>query len=124
MVIWIFTAESMYSPIEVDDQQYYLKPMNCPFHINIYQSRRRSYRELPLKLAEMGTVYRYENSGALHGLMRVRGFTQDDAHIICTPEQLDDEIEKVLKFSIEMLQAFGFENLQIYLSTMPEKGSW
>lgn len=116
-----FYAESMYSPIEVDEQQYYLKPMNCPFHINIYQSRRRSYRELPLKMAEMGTVYRYENSGALHGLMRVRGFTQDDAHIICTPEQLDEEIEKVLKFSIEMLEAFGFENLKIYLSTMPEK---
>jgi len=116
-----FYEESMYSPIEVDDQKYYLKPMNCPFHINIYQSRRRSYRELPVKMAEMGTVYRYENSGALHGLMRVRGFTQDDAHIICTPDQLDDEIESVLKFSIEMLEAFGFDNLQIYLSTMPEK---
>jgi threonyl-tRNA synthetase len=108
-----FYEESMYSPIEVDDQKYYLKPMNCPFHISIFQSRRRSYRELPIKMAEMGTVYRYENSGAMHGLMRVRGFTQDDAHIICTPDQLDNEIEDVLKFSIEMLEAFGFDNLKI-----------
>ena len=116
-----FYEESMYSPIKVDEQDYYLKPMNCPFHIAIYQSTRRSYRELPIKLAEMGTVYRYEKSGALHGLMRVRGFTQDDAHIICTPEQLDEEVEKVIHFSIGMLQAFGFEDFQIYLSTMPEK---
>jgi len=95
--------------------------MNCPFHIAIYQSRKRSYRELPIKYAEMGTVYRYEHSGALHGLMRVRGFTQDDAHIICTPEQLDDEIEKVLLFSIDMLKAFGFEDFKIFLATMPDK---
>ena len=116
-----FYKESMYSPIEVDDQQYYLKPMNCPFHIAIYQNQRRSYRELPIKYAEMGTVYRYENSGSLHGLMRVRGFTQDDAHIICTPDQLDNEIEEVVEFSLDILKAFGFKDFEIYLSTMPEK---
>ncbi|MCD4795549.1 MAG: threonine--tRNA ligase [Candidatus Cloacimonetes bacterium] len=116
-----FYKESMYSPIIVDEQEYYLKPMNCPFHIAIYQSRKRSYRELPIKYAEMGTVYRYENSGSLHGLMRVRGFTQDDAHIICTPEQLEDEIDKVLVFSLDILRAFGFRDFKIYLATMPEK---
>jgi len=116
-----FYEESMYSSIEVDDQQYYLKPMNCPFHIAIYQNQRRSYRELPIKYAEMGTVYRYENSGSLHGLMRVRGFTQDDAHIICTPDQLDNEIEEVVEFSLDILKAFGFKDFEIYLSTMPEK---
>ena len=116
-----FYNESMYSAIEVDGQEYYLKPMNCPFHIAIYQSQRRSYRELPIKYAEMGTVYRYENSGSLHGLMRVRGFTQDDAHIICTPQQLDAEVENVVEFSINTLRAFGFEKFDIYLSTMPEK---
>jgi threonyl-tRNA synthetase len=116
-----FYNESMYSPIIVDEQEYYLKPMNCPFHIEIYQSHKRSYRELPIKYAEMGTVYRYEKSGALHGLMRVRGFTQDDAHIICTPEQLDKEVSDTLEFSLAMLRAFGFENFQIYLSTRPEK---
>ena len=116
-----FYNESMYSAIEVDGQEYYLKPMNCPFHIAIYQNQRRSYRELPIKYAEMGTVYRYENSGSLHGLMRVRGFTQDDAHIICTPQQLDAEVENVVEFSINTLRAFGFEKFDIYLSTMPEK---
>jgi threonyl-tRNA synthetase len=116
-----FYEESMYSPIVVDDQDFYLKPMNCPFHIGIYQSTKRSYRDLPIKYAEMGTVYRYEKSGAMHGLMRVRGFTQDDAHIICTPEQLDDEIMNVLRFSISILKAFEFKDLEIYLSTMPEK---
>lgn len=116
-----FYKDSMYSPIMVDEQEYYLKPMNCPFHIAIYQSRKRSYRELPIKYAEMGTVYRYEHSGALHGLMRVRGFTQDDAHIICTPDQLEDEIDKVLVFSLDILRAFGFKEFKIYLATMPEK---
>jgi threonyl-tRNA synthetase len=116
-----FYKESMYSPIIVDEQEYYLKPMNCPFHIAIYQSRKRSYRELPIMYAEMGTVYRYEHSGALHGLMRVRGFTQDDAHIICTPDQLEDEIDKVLVFSLDILRAFGFREFKIYLATMPEK---
>ncbi len=116
-----FYKESMYSPIIVDEQEYYLKPMNCPFHIAIYQSRKRSYRELPIMYAEMGTVYRYEKSGALHGLMRVRGLTQDDAHIICTPDQLEDEIDKVLVFSLDILRAFGFKEFKIYLATMPEK---
>jgi threonyl-tRNA synthetase len=116
-----FYKENMYSPITVDEQDYYIKPMNCPFHIEIYKSTRRSYRELPLKFAEMGTVYRFEKSGALHGLMRVRGFTQDDAHIICTPEQVESEVSKVIDFSMQMLKSFGFEKFDIYLSTMPEK---
>ncbi|PID27647.1 MAG: threonine--tRNA ligase [Candidatus Cloacimonadota bacterium] len=116
-----FYNESMYSSIEVEGQDYYLKPMNCPFHIEIYNSQKRSYRELPVRYAEMGTVYRYERSGTLHGLMRVRGFTQDDAHIICTPEQLDNEVEKLIDFSFAMLRAFGFRDFQVYLSTKPEK---
>jgi threonyl-tRNA synthetase len=121
--------ENMYAPMDIDGQEYYLKPMNCPFHIAIYKSSLRSYRELPLRLAELGTVYRYERSGVLHGLMRVRGFTQDDAHIICTAEQLNSEVEKLLVFSMEMLKHFGFENFQVYLSTMPdnpvgEKQDW
>ncbi len=116
-----FYGESMYNPIDVEGQLYYLKPMNCPFHIAIYQSTLRSYRDLPIRYAEMGTVYRYEHSGALHGLMRVRGFTQDDAHIICTSEQLNAEIEKTLLFSLDILKAFGFKDFQIYLSTMPDK---
>jgi threonyl-tRNA synthetase len=116
-----FYGESMFAPIEVEGQEYYLKPMNCPFHIAIYNSQRRSYRELPLRLAELGTVYRYEKSGALHGLMRVRGFTQDDAHLICTEGQVEMEVEKLIKFSFMMLDSFGFENYQVYLSTKPEK---
>jgi threonyl-tRNA synthetase len=116
-----FFKESMYSPMDVDGQDYYLKPMNCPFHILIYQSRLRSYRELPLRWAELGTVYRYEKSGVLHGLMRVRGFTQDDAHIICTPDQIEAEVLRVLRFSLSLLRAFGFEDIQAFLSTRPEK---
>ena len=116
-----FYKDSMYSPILVDEQEYYLKPMNCPYHINIYKSTKRSYRELPIKYAEMGTVYRYERSGTLHGLMRVRGFTQDDAHIICMPEQMMVEVQKIIEFSISVLNDFGFKDFQIYLSTMPEK---
>jgi threonyl-tRNA synthetase len=100
---------------------YYIKPMNCPFHIKIYQSKRRSYRELPMRWAELGTVYRYERSGVLHGLMRVRGFTQDDAHIFCTPEQIEDEVLKVLRFSLRMLEAFGFSEFKAYLATRPER---
>lgn len=111
--------ENMYAPMDIDGQEYYIKPMNCPFHIAVYKSALRSYRELPLRLAELGTVYRYERSGVLHGLMRVRGFTQDDAHIICTAEQLNEEVEKLLVFSLEVLKHFGFEQFQIYLSTMP-----
>jgi threonyl-tRNA synthetase len=103
-----FYKDSMYSPMDIDDQPYYLKPMNCPFHIEIYKSRMRSYRDLPLRWAELGTVYRYERSGTLHGLLRVRGFTQDDAHIICTPGQIEDEILRVLDFSVSILADFGF----------------
>jgi threonyl-tRNA synthetase len=115
-----FYKENMYSPITIDEQEYYLKPMNCPFHILVYKSRIRSYRELPLRWAELGTVYRYERSGVLSGLMRVRGFTQDDAHIFCTPEQMDSEISEVLRFSLYMLHTFGFENFKVYLSTRPK----
>ena len=116
-----FYAENMYAPIKIDEQQYYLKPMNCPFHVNIYGNRVRSYRELPMRLAEWGTVYRFEKSGVLHGLTRVRGFTQDDAHLFCTPEQMPGEIDRVLQFSVEILRAFGFETFELFLSTRPEK---
>lgn len=114
-----FYKENMYSPITIDEQEYYLKPMNCPFHLLAYKSRVRSYRELPLRWAELGTVYRYERSGVLSGLLRVRGFTQDDAHIICTPEQMNDEIAEVLRFSLYMLSTFGFTKYKVYLSTRP-----
>jgi len=115
-----FYAENMYNPMDIDGQDYYLKPMNCPFHIMIYKTRRRSYRELPLRWAELGTVYRYEKSGVLHGLLRVRGFTQDDAHIICTPEQIEEEILGVLRFSLSLWHDFGFEDIEAYLATRPE----
>ncbi len=116
-----FYRENMYAPLEVDDQEYFLKPMNCPFHIMIYRSALRSYRELPMRIAELGTVYRYERSGVLHGLMRVRGFTQDDAHIFCHPEQVEDEVGGVLDLTFELLDAFGFADYGISLSTRPEK---
>ena len=116
-----FYSEGMYAPMEIDDCSYYVKPMNCPFHIEIYKSGIRSYRELPLRWAELGTVYRYEKSGVLHGLLRVRGFTQDDAHIICTPEQIEDEIYEVLRFSLEIWKSFGFTEIKPYLATRPEK---
>ena len=115
-----FYSESMYSPMDIDGIDYYIKPMNCPFHIKMYQSKRRSYRELPMRWAELGTVYRYERSGVLHGLMRVRGFTQDDAHIFCTPEQIEDEVAEVLRFSLRLLEAFGFSEFKAYLATRPE----
>ncbi|MCC6957344.1 MAG: threonine--tRNA ligase [Anaerolineales bacterium] len=114
--------ENMYAPIEIEGQQYYLKPMNCPFHIQIYKSRIRSYRDLPMRFAEWGTVYRFERSGVLHGLLRVRGFTQDDAHLFCRPDQMAEEIDRVLQFSLNLLRAFGFKDFQAYLSTRnPEK---
>jgi threonyl-tRNA synthetase len=116
-----FYKEGMYSPLDIDGQEYYLKPMNCPFHVQIYKSRKRSYRDLPLRWAEWGTVYRYERSGTLHGLTRVRGFTQDDAHLFCAPDQMPSEIDKVLNFSIDLLKDFGFDNFNLYLSTRPEK---
>jgi threonyl-tRNA synthetase len=118
---WEFYKDYMYSPIQIENDLYLLKPMNCPFHIKIYQSKLRSYRDLPLRWAELGTVYRFERSGVLHGLVRVRGFTQDDAHIFCTPEQLDKEIENIARFGIELLKTFGFKDYEIYLSTRPEK---
>jgi threonyl-tRNA synthetase len=113
-------AENMYSPINIDEQEFYLKPMNCPFHMLAYKSQIRSYRDLPMRWAELGTVYRYERSGVLLGLLRVRGFTQDDAHIICTPEQMNDEISEVLRFSLYMLRTFGFQKFKVFLSTRPE----
>jgi threonyl-tRNA synthetase len=116
-----FYSEGMYAPMDIDGQEYYVKPMNCPFHIQVYNSTRRSYRELPLRWAELGTVYRYEKAGVLHGLLRVRGFTQDDAHIICTPDQVEGEIKATMHFAINMWKAFGFENITAYLSTRPEK---
>ncbi|MBI4301878.1 MAG: threonine--tRNA ligase [Chloroflexi bacterium] len=116
-----FYKEYMYSPLDIEGQKYYLKPMNCPFHILMYQSSLRSYRELPLRWAELGTVYRYERSGVLHGLMRVRGFTQDDAHIFCRPDQIEEEIAQVLDFSFRFLKPFGFQNYEVFLATQPEK---
>ena len=113
--------ENMYAPMVIDDQDYYIRPMNCPFHILIYNSKLHSYRDLPLRWAELGTVYRYEKSGVLHGLLRVRGFTQDDAHIFCSHEQIEDEIIEVIRFSIYMWKSFGFEDLKFYVSTRPEK---
>lgn len=116
-----FYQENMYSPIDIEGQDYYLKPMNCPFHMLAYKSQLRSYRDLPLRWAELGTVYRYERSGVLLGLMRTRGITQDDAHIICTPEQMNDEISEVLRFSLHIWHVFGFQKYKVYLSTHPEK---
>jgi threonyl-tRNA synthetase len=110
-------ADSMYPPMELDNGVYYPKPMNCPMHCLIYRSRQRSYRELPLRLFELGTVYRYERAGVLHGLLRVRGFTQDDAHIFCTPEQLADELSRALDFVLSVLRAFGFNEFVANLST-------
>ncbi len=114
-----FYRENMYF-FEIEDKEYAVKPMNCPGHILIYNTRPRSYKEFPLRFFELGTVYRYERSGVLHGLLRVRGFTQDDAHIFCTPEQLEEEIIKVLEFSFFTLRTFGFEEFEIKLSTRPE----
>ena len=116
-----FYSDSMYPPMDVEGQEYYIKPMNCPFHIMVYRSALRSYRELPQRYAELGTVYRYERSGVLHGLMRVRGFTQDDAHIFCRPDQVEDEVLGVLDLTFELLRAFGFPEYDISLSTRPDK---
>jgi threonyl-tRNA synthetase len=116
---WDFYKENMYSPIEVEEQEFMLKPMNCPFHILIFKTKRRSYRELPIRYGELGTVYRYERSGVLHGLMRVRGFTQDDAHIFCAPEQLEQEMESCVRFALDLLKRFEFHEFVITLSTGP-----
>jgi threonyl-tRNA synthetase len=116
-----FYRENMYSPMEIEGLDYEIKPMNCPFHVSIFKSHLRSYRDLPLRYAELGTVYRYERSGVLHGLLRVRGFTQDDAHIFCREDQINDEVLKVLEFTLFILQTYGFTEYDIYLSTRPEK---
>ncbi len=115
-----FYKESMYSPMDIDGQDFYAKPMNCPFHVMIYKAGMHSYRDLPFRWAELGTVYRYEKSGTLHGLLRVRGFTQDDAHLICAPEQMPAEIRRVLRFSLDLLKDFGFSQYHIYVSTQPK----
>src|SRR5436305_1604854 len=112
-----FYGENMFKRMELDDAEYQLKPMNCPFHILIYRDRLRSYRELPVRLGELGTVYRYERSGTMHGLLRVRGFTQDDAHIFCTPEQIEDEIVLCLEFAIDVLKTYGFDSYEAEIST-------
>ena len=116
-----FFTENMFSPMEVEGSPYLIRPMNCPFHLLIYKTKIRSYRELPIRWAELGTVYRYERSGVMHGLMRVRGFTQDDAHIICRRDQAESEVKRVLNFVIDVLKRFGFDEYQVYLSTRPEK---
>ncbi len=118
---WDFYRENMFSPMEVDKGSYMVKPMNCPFHIMVYKSKMRSYKDLPLRLAELGTVYRYERAGVLHGLLRVRGFTQDDAHLFVQPEKLEEEIIGVVEFARFMIESFGFKKYNVYLSTRPEK---
>ncbi len=116
--------DGMYAPMQIDEEAYYAKPMNCPFHIQIYKSKIRSYRDLPIRMAEWGTVYRYERSGVLHGLLRVRGFTQDDAHIFCRPDQMPDEIDRALNFCLHILRRFGIDQFHAYLSTRnPEKSA-
>ena len=116
-----FYKDNMYSPIDIEGQQYFIKPMNCPFHIAIYKNSTKSYRDLPIRYCEEGTVYRYERSGTLHGLTRVRGFTQDDAHLFCREDQMPAEIDRVVEFSIHILRSFGFQEFSAYLSTKPEK---
>ena len=116
-----FYSENMYSAMEIDEVMYQLKPMNCPFHIGIFNADKHSYKEFPIRWCELGTVYRYERTGALHGLMRVRGFTQDDAHIFCRPDQLEEEIFNIIDLNLRILKAFGFDKYDVYLSTRPEK---
>ncbi len=116
-----FYRDGMYGPMMIDEDEYRIKPMNCPFHVLIYKSQVRSYRELPIRYAELGTVYRYERSGVLHGLIRVRGFTQDDGHVICTPEQIGDEVKKALDFALFLMHAFGYEDMEIALSVRSDE---
>jgi threonyl-tRNA synthetase len=118
---WDFYRENLYPPMQLEGEDYIVKPMNCPGHILIYKTKIRSYKELPLRWFELGTVYRYEKSGVLHGLTRVRGFTQDDAHIFCTPDQLSKELVFILQFGLRVLKTFGFKNFDVYLSTRPKK---
>ena len=114
-----FYEESMFAPMDIDNDPYYIRPMNCPFHIYIYKQQQVSYRDLPIRYAELGTVYRYERSGVMHGLLRVRGFTQDDAHIFCSEDQVESEVIAALNFSLAMLKQFGFEQFKVFLSTRP-----
>ena len=116
-----FYKDNMFSNMDIEGREYVMRPMNCPFHIQIYKTKLRSYRDLPVRFGELGTVYRYERSGVLHGLLRVRGFTQDDAHLFCRPSQIEQEITKVLDLIVFILQSFGFHEYKIYLSTRPEK---
>jgi threonyl-tRNA synthetase len=116
-----FYRENMYAAMEMDNEEYYVKPMNCPFHIHVFKAGIRSYRELPIRYAEWGSVYRFEKAGVLHGLMRVRGFTQDDAHIFCRPDQMPAEIDRVLTFCLHILRAFGFTDFHAYLATRPKE---
>jgi threonyl-tRNA synthetase len=116
-----FYKENIFSPMDIEGKEYVMKPMNCPFHIQIYKTGLRSYRDLPLRWAELGTVYRYERSGVMHGLLRVRGFTQDDAHLFCRQDQLEDEVATVLKFVLFILRSFGFWEYKVFLSTRPDK---
>ena len=116
-----FFKENMFAAMEMDGQEYYLKPMNCPFHIMYYGTALRSYRDLPMRVGELGSVYRYERGGVLHGLLRVRGLTQDDAHIFCRPDQVEEEVNGVLDLTFHLLRSFGFEEFELMLSTMPEK---
>lgn len=118
---WNFYRESLYPPMKLEGEEYIVKPMNCPGHILIYKAKIRSYKDLPIRWFELGTVYRYEKSGVLHGLTRIRGFTQDDAHIFCTPDQLSKELLSILRFGLKTLKVFGFKDLEIYLSTRPKK---
>ena len=118
---WNFFKESMFSPIKIDEQEYMLKPMNCPGHIQIYKNELHSYRELPIRITEMGTVYRYERSGVMHGLMRVRGFTQDDAHIFCRPDQIESEVGNILQIVFDVLAVFGFQSYSIRMATRPKE---
>jgi len=116
-----YYRENMFAPMKIEGSEYQLKPMNCPFHIMIYKAHLRSYRDLPIRYGELGTVYRYERTGVLHGLLRVRGFTQDDAHLFCRPDQLEAEVSRVLDFTFFVLRTFGFTEFEVYLSTRPEK---
>src|SRR5436853_651463 len=116
-----YYRDNMFAPMKVENSEYQLKPMNCPFHIMIYKSHLRSYRDLPIRYGELGTVYRYERTGVLHGLLRVRGFTQDDAHLFCRPDQIEAEVSRVLDFTFFVLRTFGFSEFEVYLSTRPEK---
>ena len=116
-----YYRENMFAPMSVENSDYQLKPMNCPFHIMIYKSHLRSYRDLPIRYGELGTVYRYERTGVLHGLLRVRGFTQDDAHLFCRPDQIESEVSRVLDFTFFMLKTFGFSEFEVYVSTRPDK---